>query len=89
MILSSSFLIIFYSSLYFFFLQGLDQTLLFAHHNKSLKNNLISWYDEQFNKRERSGGDQLPELRHWDGQKLAWEPEKTDHPVKGKIPSVW
>ncbi|XP_041480051.1 uncharacterized protein C1orf158 homolog [Lytechinus variegatus] len=64
--------------------EGLDQTLIFAHHNKDLKNNLISWYDEQFNKRERLESDKLPELRHWDGQKLAWEPEKTDHPVKGE-----
>ncbi|XP_072174811.1 cilia- and flagella-associated protein 107-like [Diadema setosum] len=64
--------------------EGLDQTLVFAHHNKDLKNNLISWYDEQFNKRERLAEDTLPELRHWDGQKLAWEPEKSDHPLKGE-----
>lgn len=48
-------------------------------------NNLISWYDEQFNKRARGDGDRLPDLRSWDGHKLAWAPERSDFPMKGKI----
>ncbi|XP_022090117.1 uncharacterized protein C1orf158 homolog [Acanthaster planci] len=61
---------------------GLDNKHLFAHHNNDFSSNLISWYDEQFNKRERSGRDVLPEQRYWDSNKLAWEPEKSDHPIR-------
>ncbi|XP_071805709.1 cilia- and flagella-associated protein 107-like [Asterias amurensis] len=60
---------------------GLDNKLLFEHHNNDFSSNLISWYDEQFNKRERTGRDTLPEQRSWDSHKLAWEPEKSDHPI--------
>ena len=48
------------------------------------KNNLITWYDEQYNKRPREEGDRLPDLRKWDGNKLAWVPERTDYPMQGK-----
>ena len=45
---------------------------------------MISWYDEQFNKRDRDASDKLPDLRKWDGHKLAWAPEKSDYPVQGR-----
>ena len=44
---------------------------------------MISWYDEQFNKRPREEWDKLPDLRHWDSHQLAWVPEKSDHPMQG------
>lgn len=44
---------------------------------------MISWYDEQFNKRDREATDKLPDLRKWDGHKLAWAPEKSDYPMQG------
>jgi len=46
-------------------------------------NNMISWYDEQYNKRVREEGDKLPDLRKWDGHKLAWAPERSDFPMQG------
>ena len=49
------------------------------------KNNLISWYDEQYNHRKREEGDQLPDLRQWDGHTLSWAPERTDYPMQGTI----
>ena len=45
---------------------------------------MISWYDEQFNKRDREASDKLPDLRKWDGHKLAWAPEKSDYPMQGE-----
>jgi len=44
---------------------------------------MISWYDEQYNKRVREEGDKLPDLRKWDGHKLAWAPERSDFPMQG------
>ena len=44
---------------------------------------MISWYDENFNKRKRTPEDRLPELRSWDGHHLAWLPERSDHPMQG------
>jgi hypothetical protein len=61
---------------------GLESRHLFAHHNNDFSSNLISWYDEQFNKRQRQGRDVLPDQRYWDSNKLAWEPEKSDHPIR-------
>nr|CAB3226637.1 uncharacterized protein C1orf158 homolog [Phallusia mammillata] len=62
--------------------EGLRKEHLFTHHGGRYSNNMISWYDEQFNKRERDG-DKLPDLRKWDGHKLAWAPERSDFPMQG------
>jgi len=62
---------------------GLGKELLFYHHGNRYSNNMISWYDEHYNKRERDENNRLPELRHWDSKKLAWVPEKTDYPIQG------
>ena len=40
--------------------------------------NTISLYDQTFNR-----GYELGE-RKWDGKRMAWLPEKTDHPLQGK-----
>jgi len=63
---------------------GLKKQNLFDHHGNKYSNNMISWYDEQFNKRDREASDKLPDLRKWDGHKLAWAPEKSDYPMQGK-----
>lgn len=62
---------------------GLGKEQLFYHHGNRYSNNMISWYDEHYNKRERDENNKLPELRQWNSHKLAWVPEKTDHPIQG------
>jgi len=57
--------------------------MLFNHHGNRYSNNMISWYDEHFNKRPREECDRLPALRHWDGHQLAWVPERSDYPMRG------
>lgn len=66
----------------FILLKGLGKEHLFAHHQKAYEGNRISWYDQQFNRREMTES-KLPPLRSWDRQKLAWAPEKSDFPVQG------
>lgn len=61
---------------------GLGKEYIFSHHQKAYKGNRISWYDQQFNKREITES-KLPPLRSWDRQKLAWAPEKSDYPIQG------
>lgn len=63
--------------------EGMNKDHLFTHHGKTYSNNLISWYDEQYNKRMRDDKDRLPDLRKWDGHKLAWAPERSDYPIQG------
>ncbi|KAI8500359.1 PREDICTED: uncharacterized protein C1orf158 homolog [Branchiostoma belcheri] len=62
--------------------EGLPKSLVFDHHGKHYSNNMISWYDQQFNKRELDEGT-LPKLRSWDSHRLAWAPEKSDYPLQG------
>ena len=62
--------------------QGLGKEFIFSHHQKAYEGNRISWYDQQFNKREITES-RLPPLRSWDRQKLAWAPEKSDYPTQG------
>lgn len=61
---------------------GLGKEFIFSHHQKAYEGNRISWYDQQFNKREITES-RLPPLRSWDRQKLAWAPEKSDYPTQG------
>jgi len=77
---------------------GLGKESLFYHHGNRYSNNMISWYDEQFNKRERDEANKLPDLRSWDSHRLAWLPEKSDYPIQGdptnfglhaKLRSTW
>ncbi|XP_077998288.1 cilia- and flagella-associated protein 107-like [Glandiceps talaboti] len=64
--------------------EGLGKDHIFSHHGNRYSNNMISWYDENYNKRERDEKNKLPELRHWDSHRLAWVPEKTDFPIQGE-----
>lgn len=64
--------------------EGLGKEFLFYHHGNRYSNNMISWYDEHYNKRERDEKNKLPEMRHWDGHAMAWVPEKTDYPIQGE-----
>ncbi|XP_006812009.1 cilia- and flagella-associated protein 107-like isoform X2 [Saccoglossus kowalevskii] len=63
--------------------EGMGKDHIFSHHGNRYSNNMISWYDEHYNKRERDENNKLPALRHWDGNQLAWVPEKTDYPIQG------
>ncbi|KAK3088568.1 hypothetical protein FSP39_020719 [Pinctada imbricata] len=60
---------------------GMGQEYIFHHHGNKYANNTISWYDEQYNGRFQENT--LPDLRDWNGHKLAWAPEKSDYPVQG------
>ncbi len=62
---------------------GMGKEFLFYHHGNRYSNNMISWYDEHYNMRERDEQNKLPELREWDSHRLAWLPEKSDHPIRG------
>ncbi|KAI0224882.1 hypothetical protein LSAT2_024097 [Lamellibrachia satsuma] len=63
--------------------EGLDKRFFLYHHN-GYKNELISWYDEHYNQRERPSCQRFPVLRSWNGHKLGWRPEKNDHPIQGQ-----
>lgn len=60
---------------------GLGQEQIFHHHGDKYTQNHISWYDEQYNGRYKENT--LPSLRDWNGHKLSWAPEKSDHPIQG------
>jgi len=62
---------------------GLGKEYLLNHHGNRYANNMVSWYDEHYNKRERDANNKLPNLRGWDSHRLAWLPEKSDHPIQG------
>jgi len=62
---------------------GLGPENLFHHHGNKYSNNMISWYDEHYNQRERDTSNKLPDLRNWDSHRLAWLPEKSDFPIQG------
>lgn len=61
---------------------GLPPELIFHHHSNKYANNMVSWYDEDFNGRWREKD--LPKYRSWNSHQLAWVPEKNDNPVQGE-----
>lgn len=61
---------------------GLGQEHIFHHHGEKYTQNNLSWYDEHYNGRYKENT--LPSLRDWNGHKLSWAPEKSDHPLQGK-----
>ncbi|XP_063408491.1 cilia- and flagella-associated protein 107-like [Mytilus trossulus] len=61
---------------------GIGPEALFHHHGNRYSNNMVSWYDENFNGRWKDNA--LPDLRDWNGHQLAWAPEKSDYPLQGK-----
>ncbi|ESP01115.1 hypothetical protein LOTGIDRAFT_225450 [Lottia gigantea] len=60
---------------------GIGAENMFHHHGNRYSNNMVSWYDEQYNGRWQEK--QLPELRNWNFHKVSWVPEKSDHPLQG------
>ncbi|XP_031554459.1 uncharacterized protein C1orf158 homolog [Actinia tenebrosa] len=62
--------------------EGLGKQFLFSHHGDAYKGNRITWYDQQFNKREVTESEFKP-LRTWERQRLVWAPEKSDYPIQG------
>ncbi|KXJ22585.1 uncharacterized protein C1orf158 homolog [Exaiptasia diaphana] len=62
--------------------EGLGQQHIFSHHGDAYKGNTITWYDQQFNRREETESN-FPALRTWERQRLVWQPEKSDFPIQG------
>ncbi|XP_074831826.1 cilia- and flagella-associated protein 107 [Carettochelys insculpta] len=60
-------------------LDGLPKQHLFIHHEEPRKRNLVTQYDDHYNR--HGYNPVLPPLRRWNGQKLAWLPEKSDFPI--------
>ena len=60
---------------------GLPPELVFHHHSNKYANNMVSWYDEDYNGRWREKV--LPKTRSWNSHLLAWVPEKNDNPIQG------
>ncbi|XP_052211992.1 cilia- and flagella-associated protein 107-like isoform X2 [Dreissena polymorpha] len=59
---------------------GLGPEHLFWHHGNRYTNNMLSWYDEHYNGRWKENT--LPPSRQWNGNQLAWGPEKSDYPLQ-------
>uniref|UniRef100_A0A8C7RMF6 Si:ch211-226m7.4 n=1 Tax=Oncorhynchus mykiss TaxID=8022 RepID=A0A8C7RMF6_ONCMY len=57
--------------------QGLPAKLLLSHHGTLPSHYLVTLYDEMYG---RQGTSTLPPLRSWHPDRLAWTPEKSDHP---------
>ncbi|XP_064611525.1 cilia- and flagella-associated protein 107-like [Liolophura sinensis] len=62
--------------------EGLRKEQLFSHHGGRYSNNMITWYDEQFNGRWHENKFIRP-LREWKSHNLSWSPEKSDFPLQG------
>uniref|UniRef100_A0A8C8VL04 Chromosome 1 open reading frame 158 n=1 Tax=Pelusios castaneus TaxID=367368 RepID=A0A8C8VL04_9SAUR len=60
-------------------LDGLPKQHLFMHHEESSNRNLVTQYDDHYNR--HGYNPVLPPLRRWNGQKLSWLPEKSDFPL--------
>ncbi|XP_074048162.1 cilia- and flagella-associated protein 107-like isoform X1 [Macrotis lagotis] len=59
--------------------EGLPYKNLITHHEEPKHRNLISTYDDHFNR--HGYNPLLPPIRTWNGQKLMWLPEKSDFPL--------
>lgn len=65
---------------------GLPSGVLFGHGatQRPLNSDLITWYDEDYNRRPREGPNKLPDLRSFSTSTLTWIPEKSDYPIQGE-----
>lgn len=61
-------------------LQGIPTRLLLSHHGVPASDYLVTLYDESYGRQTSST---LPTLRSWHSDKLAWVPERSDHPIQG------
>jgi len=68
--------------------KGLSTDLVFGHHGKAYSNNMISIYDEYYNKRERPSNQKFPDRRSWNSKTMHWAPEKIDYPLQAE-PTNW
>ncbi|KAM6236840.1 cilia- and flagella-associated protein 107 [Spheniscus humboldti] len=59
--------------------EGLPMQHLFTHHEEPRSRNLVSEYDDKYNR--HGYNPVLPPLRSWNGRKFAWIPQKTDFPI--------
>ncbi|XP_009323571.1 PREDICTED: uncharacterized protein C1orf158 homolog [Pygoscelis adeliae] len=59
--------------------EGLPIQHLFTHHEEPRSRNLVSEYDDKYNR--HGYNPVLPPLRSWNGRKFAWIPQKTDFPI--------
>uniref|UniRef100_A0A3B3SJV2 Si:ch211-226m7.4 n=1 Tax=Paramormyrops kingsleyae TaxID=1676925 RepID=A0A3B3SJV2_9TELE len=57
-------------------LKGVPTKLLLSHHGTPHSHCLVSLYDEMYGRKPSST------LRSWHPDKLAWVPERSDHPVQ-------
>jgi len=58
-------------------------------HDGAYADNMISWYDADYGKRTRNTPENyLPPLRSFSTQVMAWVPERSDYPIRGK-PTSW
>jgi hypothetical protein len=62
---------------------GLPSGVLFGRGTEP-RQDLITWYDQDYNGRVREGHDKLPELRNWSSSSMSWVPEKSDYPIQGE-----
>lgn len=68
---------------------GMEPKFLLHHHGNRYMANQITWYDEDYNRRPRTGAENyLPPLRQFSTHVMAWIPEKSDHPLRGQ-PTSW
>ncbi|CAF1088985.1 unnamed protein product [Rotaria sp. Silwood1] len=58
--------------------------MILGHHNINDRKQLISSYDEQYNRRGPYGNDRFPPERKWALQDDCWLPEHSDHPLEGE-----
>ncbi|XP_067951138.1 cilia- and flagella-associated protein 107-like [Watersipora subatra] len=64
--------------------KGLSKEMVFGHHGEAYSNNMITIYDEYYNKRDRPGRQAFPPVRSWDAKTMTWVPEKIDYPLQGE-----
>nr|XP_020636921.1 uncharacterized protein C1orf158 homolog [Pogona vitticeps] len=60
-------------------LDGLPKKYILSHHEEAKHQHLVTQYDDQYNRHGYNSS--LPPLRKWNGHKMAWIPEKSDHPL--------
>ncbi|XP_065097245.1 cilia- and flagella-associated protein 107 [Paramisgurnus dabryanus] len=60
--------------------EGIPTRLLFSHHGVHASDYLVTLYDESYGRQTSAT---LPTLRSWHSDKLAWVPERSDHPIQG------
>uniref|UniRef100_A0A8C5N4L9 Alpha/beta hydrolase fold-3 domain-containing protein n=1 Tax=Leptobrachium leishanense TaxID=445787 RepID=A0A8C5N4L9_9ANUR len=59
-------------------MEGLPKQHLLTHHGEPRSKNLVSLYDDHY---IRHGNSSLPPLRTFNGNQLAWIPERSDYPT--------